>query len=155
MPTLARVSDTSAGAGKLQDRTRAVLGPVSRKLWHFRLEGYERLPTDGPAILCPNHVSFLDSAFLMLTLPRRISFVGKSEYMDDWKTKFLFPAMGMIPIDRTGGKASMAALDTAERAAFLAMMEKVRTWVQTGYAAEVDRRNPRAKSRRSVSNAEE
>ena len=66
------------------------------------------------AILCPNHISFLDSAFLMLTLPRRISFVGKAEYMDSWKTKYLFPAIGMIPIDRSGGNASSAALDAAE-----------------------------------------
>ena len=71
-------------------------------------------PPDGPAILCPNHISFLDSAFLMLTVPRRISFVGKAEYMDSWKTKFLFPALGMIPIDRKGGRASMTALDAAE-----------------------------------------
>ena len=68
----------------------------------------------GPAILCPNHISFLDSAFLMLTVPRNISFVGKAEYMDSWKTKFLFPAMGMIPIDRAGGDKSTAALDAAE-----------------------------------------
>ena len=34
-------------------------------------------------------------------VPRNISFVGKAEYMDSWKTKFLFPAMGMIPIDRS------------------------------------------------------
>lgn len=104
----------AAGAGKLQDRTRRIAGPVARRLWSFTLEGYDRLPADGPAILCPNHVSFLDSAFLMLTLPRRISFVGKAEYMDDWKTKHLFPAMGMIPIDRSGGDKSTAALDTAE-----------------------------------------
>jgi 1-acyl-sn-glycerol-3-phosphate acyltransferase len=72
------------------------------------------LADDGPAILCPNHVSFLDSAFLMLHVPRNISFVGKSEYMDSWKTKYLFPWMGMIPIDRGGGNKSQAALDTAE-----------------------------------------
>ena len=54
-------------------------------------------PTDGPAILCPNHISFLDSAFLMLTLPRNISFVGKAEYMDSWKTKYVFPAHGHDP----------------------------------------------------------
>jgi 1-acyl-sn-glycerol-3-phosphate acyltransferase len=34
--------------------------------------------------------------------------------MDDWKTKYLFPAMGMIPIDRSGGSRSRAALDAAE-----------------------------------------
>ena len=106
---------TDAGAGKLQDRTRAIAGPVARRLWHIECEGYDRLPKDGPAILAPNHISFLDSAFLLLTLPRRISFVGKAEYMDSWKTKYIFPAMGMIPIDRTGGDKSAAALDTAER----------------------------------------
>ena len=107
-------SNDAAGAGKLQDRYRAVAGPVARRLWRFTLEGYDRLPAAGPAILCPNHVSFLDSAFLMLTLPRRISFVGKAEYMDDWKTRHLFPALGMIPIDRAGGDKSTAALDAAE-----------------------------------------
>jgi 1-acyl-sn-glycerol-3-phosphate acyltransferase len=88
---------------------------VANRLWDFTLEGFERLPAAGPAILCPNHVSFLDSAFLMLQVPRNISFVGKAEYMDSWKTKYLFPAMGMIPIDRSGGDKSQAALDTAER----------------------------------------
>jgi len=102
------------GAGALQDRCRAALGPVARRLWRFHLSGYDRLPAHGPAILAPNHISFWDSGFLMLTLPRRISFVGKAEYMDSWKTKFLFPAMGMIPIDRSGGEKSTAALDAAE-----------------------------------------
>ena len=101
------------GAGKLQDRTKRVLGPLAMRSWQFTLEGFDRLPAEGPAILCPNHVSFLDSAFLMLTLPRRISFVGKAEYMDSWKTKYIFPAMGMIPIDRSGGDASARALDAS------------------------------------------
>jgi 1-acyl-sn-glycerol-3-phosphate acyltransferase len=104
---------TGAGAGKAQQRTRRVLGPVTKRLWHIDMAGYERLPDDGPAILCPNHISFLDSAFLMLTLPRNISFVGKAEYMDSWKTKFIFPALGMIPIDRSGGEKAQSALDVA------------------------------------------
>jgi 1-acyl-sn-glycerol-3-phosphate acyltransferase len=106
---------TANGAGSAQNRVRRVMRPVSKKLWRFNLEGFERLPAEGPAILAPNHVSFLDSAFLMLHVPRNISFVGKAEYMDSWKTKHLFPMMGMIPIDRSGGDKSQAALDTAER----------------------------------------
>jgi len=102
------------GAGKLQSRFRRVAGPVSRVLWTINREGFEQLPADGPAILCPNHISFLDSVFLALNVPRNISFVGKAEYMDSWKTKYIFPAMGMIPIDRAGGDKSQAALDTAE-----------------------------------------
>jgi 1-acyl-sn-glycerol-3-phosphate acyltransferase len=103
-----------AGAGKVQDRVRTIIGPVTRFLWHIDVQGADRLPDHGGAILCPNHISFLDSAFLIFTMPRRISFVGKAEYLDSWKTRYLFPAMGMIPIDRSGGEASTAALDAAE-----------------------------------------
>lgn len=98
----------------MQQRVRRLGRPIASRMWKIELSGYERLPVSGPAILCPNHISFLDSAFLMLTVPRNISFVGKAEYMDSWKTKFLFPAMGMIPIDRAGGDKSTAALDAAE-----------------------------------------
>jgi 1-acyl-sn-glycerol-3-phosphate acyltransferase len=104
---------TRPGAGKAQERSRHVLGPIARWLWHIDARGFEQLPAAGPAILCPNHISFLDSAFLMLTVPRNISFVGKAEYMNSWKTKHLFPAMGMIPIDRSGGERSQSALDLA------------------------------------------
>ena len=102
------------GAGKAQTRARTALAPVARRLWSIEISGLDRLPESGPAILCPNHVSFLDSAFLMLVVQRNISFVGKAEYMDSWKTKILFPMMGMIPIDRSGGEKSQAALDAAE-----------------------------------------
>ncbi len=102
------------GAGTTQQRVRAVGAPIVSRLWTINTHGYERLPVEGPAILCPNHISFLDSMFLMFTVSRNISFVGKAEYMDSWKTKYLFPAMGMIPIDRSGGDRSAAALDAAE-----------------------------------------
>jgi 1-acyl-sn-glycerol-3-phosphate acyltransferase len=103
----------AVGAGEAQGRARRWLAPVARKLWDIELVGFERLPPDGPAILCPNHISFIDSAFLMLSVPRNITFVGKAEYMQSWKTKYLFPAMGMIPIDRSGGSKSAAALQAA------------------------------------------
>ena len=103
----------ASGAGALQRRTRRVARPIVTRLWDIDMSGYDRLPTDGPAILCPNHISFLDSALLAFTVPRNISFVGKAEYMDSWKTKYLFPAMGMIPIDRSGGDKSASALDAA------------------------------------------
>jgi 1-acyl-sn-glycerol-3-phosphate acyltransferase len=101
--------------GKLYPVARAVLTPPFKFFWRLHVHGLEHVPTDGPAIMCPNHTSVIDSFFLPLALPRRITFVGKAEYLDDWKTKYLFPAMGMIPIDRGGGSASARALDTAAR----------------------------------------
>src|SRR5690606_15691982 len=89
--------------------------PVFNRLWKVEVEGLENVPETGGAIFCPNHTSVIDSFFLPLVLPRQIKFVGKAEYMDSWKTKHLFPALGMIPIDRSGGSASERALNTAAR----------------------------------------
>lgn len=100
-------------AGRLQTVAKALLGPVFRFAWRVEVEGLDRIPAQGGALIAPNHTSVLDSFFLPLTLPRRITYVGKAEYLDDWKTKYAFPAMGMIPIDRSGGDASAAALDAA------------------------------------------
>lgn len=91
-----------------------IRGVVSR-LWNVTIEGAENVPTEGGALITPNHLSFCDSVFVPYALPRRTWSIGKGEYMDDWKTKHLFPALGMIPVDRTGGKAAMDALDTAAR----------------------------------------
>jgi 1-acyl-sn-glycerol-3-phosphate acyltransferase len=99
--------------GKLYPVARAILVPVFRAAWRIHLRGADHVPETGPAILCPNHTSVIDSFLLPSILPRRITYVGKAEYMDDWKTKHLFPAMGMIPIDRAGGDASKRALDAA------------------------------------------
>ena len=109
-----RVDALYSGATELQSRIRPAVRVITNRLWRFDLQGFEQLPETGPAILCANHVSFLDSAFLIIQAPRNISFVGKSEYLDSWKTRRLFPALGMIPIDREGGEKAQAAMNAAE-----------------------------------------
>ncbi len=99
--------------GRLQSAVKVVMKPFFNVLWDIDAYGSENLPTDGPAILCPNHTSVLDSFFMPAMIDRRVTFVGKAEYLDDWKTKHLFPLLGMIPIDRSGGEAAKVALDKA------------------------------------------
>lgn len=100
-------------AGKLQTAARLLLTPPFRFAWRITVEGAQHIPATGGAIIAPNHISVLDSFFVPLTVGRRMTYVGKAEYMDDWKTKYVFPAIGMIPIDRSGGDASKRALDAA------------------------------------------
>jgi 1-acyl-sn-glycerol-3-phosphate acyltransferase len=97
---------------------RVVVPPVLRFAWRIHTEGLEHVPAEGGAILCPNHTSVLDSFLLPVAVQpvsgrRRVLFVGKAEYLDDWKTRHVFPALGMIPIDRSGGQAAQQALDLA------------------------------------------
>jgi 1-acyl-sn-glycerol-3-phosphate acyltransferase len=92
---------------------RLIVTPLYRLLWHVRVEGGEQLPRRGPAILAANHVSFFDSVVLIMTVRRTLSFVGKVEYLDSWKTRRLLPALGMIPVDRSDGRRAVAALQIA------------------------------------------
>ncbi len=103
-----------AGIGRYQAVTRRILKPLVSRLWDFDVRGLENVPTTGPAVLCPNHAAAIDSAFVPAVLDRNLIYVGKAEYLDDWKTAKLFPAMGMIPIDRRGGDHAKAALDAAK-----------------------------------------
>ena len=101
------------GIGRYQSRARRILQPLVHRLWRFDVEGLQHVPDAGPAVLCPNHAAFIDSLFVPAVLNRNLIYVGKAEYLDDWKTKNLFPALGMIPIDRRGGDHAAAALDAA------------------------------------------
>jgi 1-acyl-sn-glycerol-3-phosphate acyltransferase len=97
----------------LQRAARSLLRAPIRRLWPLALSGFDTVPKDGPAVLCANHLSFFDSVFMMLTLDRPVYFIGKADYLDSWKTRRLFPALGMIPIDRDNGTKAMLALDAA------------------------------------------
>src|SRR4051812_49425183 len=92
-----------------------VLGPILKLLFRPWVEGLDNLPKDGAAILASNHLSFSDSIFLPLSSPRRITFLAKADYfagrgIKGMLTKGFMKGAGQVPIDRSGGRASEAAL---------------------------------------------
>ncbi|QDO90303.1 1-acyl-sn-glycerol-3-phosphate acyltransferase [Ornithinimicrobium ciconiae] len=94
-----------------------LIGPFVRTLFKPWVEGEENVPEHGGAIFASNHLSFSDSVFLPLVVDRRMTFPAKMEYftgtgVKGWLTKNFFKGMGQIPIDRSGGEASMAALNS-------------------------------------------
>lgn len=101
--------------GVLQRPAQYAARPVFRWLWPTEVEGLDNIPVNSGAILCPNHLSVFDSFLLPSVLPRPLIFVGKAEYLDDWKTRRLFPALGMIPIERGSGRRTEPALDAARQ----------------------------------------
>jgi 1-acyl-sn-glycerol-3-phosphate acyltransferase len=97
-----------------------VLGPLLKLVFRPQVEGLEHVPRSGPAILASNHLSFSDSIFTPLIVKRRVTFVAKAEYftgkgIKGWLTRQFFLSTGTIPVDRSGGKAAQAALDTQLR----------------------------------------
>src|SRR5499427_8864043 len=97
-----------------------LLGPWLRLIFRPTAEGREYLPDTGPAIIASNHISFSDSIFMPLLVKRKVTFVAKAEYftgkgIKGFLTKLFFVGAGTIPVDRSGGRAAQAAIDTGLR----------------------------------------
>jgi 1-acyl-sn-glycerol-3-phosphate acyltransferase len=97
-----------------------ILGPWLRLIFRPHVEGRDNVPATGPAIIASNHLSFSDSIFMPLMVRRKVTFVAKAEYftgngLKGWLTKMFFVGTGTIPVDRAGGRAAQAALETQLR----------------------------------------
>lgn len=86
-------------------------------LFRPKVKGLRHVPGTGPVIIASNHLSFSDSIFMPLVVPRKVTFLAKSEYFTSPGPKGLlkkltFIALGQVPVDRSGGRRSEAALIT-------------------------------------------
>ncbi len=82
-----------------------------------KVTGLRQVPTVGPVIIASNHLSFSDSIFMPLVVPRKVTFLAKAEYFTSpgikgFIKKITFIALGQVPVDRAGGRRSEAALLT-------------------------------------------
>jgi 1-acyl-sn-glycerol-3-phosphate acyltransferase len=101
-----------------------LIGPLLKTIYRPWVVGAENVPQHGPVIIVGNHLSVIDSFFMPLMVDRRVSFLAKSDYftgkgLKGWFVKTFMLAVGQIPIDRSGGKASEASLNTG-----LAVLER-------------------------------
>jgi len=97
-----------------------ILGPILKLIFRPQVEGREYVPAEGPAIIASNHLSFSDSIFMPLMVKRPVTFVAKAEYftgkgLKGWLVKMFFVGTGCIPVDRSGGRAAQAAIETGMR----------------------------------------
>jgi 1-acyl-sn-glycerol-3-phosphate acyltransferase len=90
---------------------KKVLGGVMSRAYRINVEGLENVPKDGNGIVAANHISFVDSLFIPLAIPRRVTYLAKAEYWDSWKTKWFFELVGQIPVRRDNAAKARAALD--------------------------------------------
>ena len=81
---------------------RRATAPLHRGWLNVQREGLENVPDHGGVIFAANHLSFIDSVVLMYSCRRQVTFLGKAEYVTMPATRRLFPAAGMIPVDRSG-----------------------------------------------------
>ena len=91
-------------------------GPFMLLLSRPRITGREHIPAEGGLIVAGNHLSVADSFVVPLVIPRKVAFLGKSEYVTGTGLRgrakaFFFRTIGMIPVDRGAVSAASAAVD--------------------------------------------
>ena len=121
--------------------------------WLNRLDGFNRilcrrfhrlhhppleLPAQGAVLVVANHVSGLDPLLMIAASPRPLRFIIAREQYDRWFLRWLFRAIGCIPIGRRGGHRD--ALAAARRA--LAAGEVVALFPQGGITPDDDAATP-------------
>ena len=93
---------------------RALLTPILLIAFRPKVKGLRHVPATGPCILASNHLSFSDSIFMPLVVPRKVTYLAKAEYFNSpgikgFIQKLTFIALGQVPVDRSGGAFRQAA----------------------------------------------
>ena len=101
----------------LYDATRVLTRGTIGTLCRPTVEGLENVPTQGPFIVAPNHLSFFDSVIVQALTPRPVSFFAKAEYFTGKGVKgklmkSFFESVHSIPVERGEQAASVQALKT-------------------------------------------
>ena len=91
-------------------------GTGAEALFRPWVKGLDNVPAEGAAILASNHLSFSDSIFMPLMVPRPVVFLAKSEYftgkgIKGRLTAAFFRLTNQLPMDRSGGAASAQSLN--------------------------------------------
>ena len=77
---------------------RFIAWVLTRIVYRFRVTGEQHIPSEGPAVLVANHVSFVDAVLLMAASPRPIRFIMDSRIFQVPVLGWLFRLAKCIPV---------------------------------------------------------
>ncbi|TWI56480.1 acyl-[acyl-carrier-protein]-phospholipid O-acyltransferase/long-chain-fatty-acid--[acyl-carrier-protein] ligase [Pseudomonas duriflava] len=92
--------------GKLpQSLVRFLLSFFMTRHYKVEVHGLQNLPAQGGVLLLGNHISWIDWAIVQIASPRPVRFVMLKSIYELWFVRWLFKAMGCIPIQPGAGAA--------------------------------------------------
>jgi 1-acyl-sn-glycerol-3-phosphate acyltransferase len=83
----------------MYEGVRLVLTPYIVFFYRARCIDSSNIPADGPAIIAPNHFSFLDHFFVAVYLRRKVQFMAKSQLFKP-PLEIVFNNGGVFPVRR-------------------------------------------------------
>jgi 1-acyl-sn-glycerol-3-phosphate acyltransferase len=122
----------------MYEAVRLVLTPYIVRFYRARCIDSQHIPADGPAIIAPNHFSFLDHFFVAVYLRRKVNFMAKSQLFK-MPLELVFNNGGVFPVRR--GHHDEEAFKTAH--AILARGGIVVMYAEAGRSRSGELGNPR------------
>ena len=126
---------------------RFILMGLAHTLYRVRIVGKSNIPSEGGALLVPNHVTFADGLFVMASTDRPVRFVIYSNYFDRPLIGRILRSMKAIPISPSGGpkmilhafREAGKALDAGELVCLFPEGQLTRTGVMTPFQRGLER----------------
>ncbi len=106
----------------MYELVRLVLTPYLLFFFRTRAIDSDKVPADGPAIVAPNHFSFLDHFFVSVYLRRKVQFMAKSQLFKP-PMQFIYTHGGVFPVRRghRDDEAFITARSILDRGGCIAM----------------------------------
>ena len=79
---------------------RFTLGHLFNLYYSPKVIGKEKIPKDGPILICGNHKHVYDQCPIIMSTKRVIHYMAKKEYFDG-KLAWFFKMAGCIPVNRS------------------------------------------------------
>jgi acyl-[acyl-carrier-protein]-phospholipid O-acyltransferase/long-chain-fatty-acid--[acyl-carrier-protein] ligase len=96
---------------------RLIVVLVTRIIYRIRISGEENVPSEGPALIVSNHVSWADAVVLGATQQRRIRFIMDRQFYNTPWLNWFFRLQQVIPISASDPpKKIVSALKEARQA---------------------------------------
>lgn len=95
-----------------------LLAPLFRLVYRVHVHGGENVPSEGGAVIAPNHTSAMDCVIIAVSAPRRVFYMAKAELFLPVLGAF-FRALGAFPVKRQEGdigaiKKSMGIIESGD-----------------------------------------
>jgi 1-acyl-sn-glycerol-3-phosphate acyltransferase len=120
------------------DLVRLLLVPYVAVVYRSRVIDSQKVPSEGPVLLAPNHFSFLDHFFVAAYLRRKVQFMAKSQLFKR-PMQWIYTHGGVFPVLR--GRRDDEAFKTAH--AVLERRDMVLMYLEGGRSRSTELGEPK------------
>ncbi len=86
---------------------QAVVPPIFKLLYRYKIYGKENIPQNQRLLLCSNHTSNADPLFMGMVQKQQVWFMAKKELFKNKFLSWIISGLGAFPVERSGGASAI------------------------------------------------